>query len=76
MRGNASPDAVHVAACRLDDRLVACAHAVKQRPTRRALTNPWVIASAAVVFLLLPRRFKKPILRAALPLALGLLKGR
>lgn len=76
MSRNASPDAVQVAACRLDHRLVACAHAVEQRPTRRALTNPWVIASAAVVFLLLPRRFKKPILQAALPMALGLLKHR
>jgi len=76
MNRNASPDAVQVAACRLDERLVACAKAVEQRPTRRALTNPWVIASAAAVFLLLPRRFKKPVLKAALPMALGMLRSR
>lgn len=76
MNHSESHDAVRVAARRLDQRLVACAEAVEQRPTRRALTNPWVIASAAAVFLLLPRRFKKPVLRAALPMAWGLLQRR
>jgi hypothetical protein len=77
MSRNASPDAVQLAARRLDHRLVACAQAVEQRPTRRALTNPWVIAGGvAVVFLLLPRRYRMPIFKAALPVALGLLKGR
>lgn len=77
MSRNASPDAVQLAACRLDHRLVACAQAVEQRPTRRVLLNPWVIAGgAAAVFLLLPRRFRMPVLKAALPVALGLLKIR
>jgi hypothetical protein len=77
MSRNASPDAVQLAACRLDRRLVACAQAVEQRPTRRVLTNPWVFAAgAAAVLLLLPRRFRMPIFKAALPVALGLLKHR
>lgn len=44
------------------------------QPLIRTLANPWVIAAA--VFLLLPRRVKRPLLKAALPLALGLLKAR
>lgn len=46
------------------------------QPLIRTLANPWVIASAAVAFLLLPRRVKRPLLKAALPLALGLVKAR
>lgn len=46
------------------------------QPLIRKLANPWVIAGAAVAFLLLPRRVKRPLLKAALPLALGLLKAR
>ena len=38
--------------------------------------NPWVVAGAAAAFLLLPRRFRRPLLKAAMPLALGLLKLR
>ncbi len=45
------------------------------QPLIRKLANPWVIAAAAA-FLLLPRRVKRPLLKAALPLALGLLKAR
>lgn len=76
MSRDPSPVAVQLAARRLDDRLVACAQAVEQPPTRRALMNPWVIVGAVAAFVFLPRRFKKPVLKAALPLALGLLKSR
>lgn len=76
MSRDRSPANVHLAASRLDQRLVACAQAVEQRPTRRALMNPWVIVGVVAAFAFLPRRFKKPVLKAALPMALGLLKSR
>jgi len=76
MSPNASPDAVQRAARPFDHRLMPGTQAAQRRPTRRALTKPWVIASAAVVFLLLPRRYKKSVLKAALPLALGLFNNR
>lgn len=76
MKRDSSPLAVQQAAQRLDNRLVACAHAVEQRPTRSALMNPWVIVGVIAAFVLLPRRFKKPVLKAAVPIALGLLKSR
>jgi hypothetical protein len=76
MSRDASSDAVQLAARRLDHRLVACATAVEQRPTRRALMNPWVIVGVVAAFAFLPRRFKKPVLKAAWPMALGLLRSR
>lgn len=76
MSRESSPEAVELAARRLDQRLVACANAVEQRPTGRLLSNPWVIGGVIVAFALLPRRFKKPVLKAAWPMALGLMKLR
>lgn len=76
MSRDASPANVKLAARRLDARLVACAQAVEQPPTRRALMNPWVIVGAVAVFALMPRRFRKPVFKAAWPMALGLLKLR
>jgi hypothetical protein len=76
MSRDPSPAAVQRAARRLDRRLVDCANAVERRPLRHALMNPWVIAGAIAAFVLLPRRFRKPALKAALPMALGLFKAR
>lgn len=76
MSRESSPEVVRSAARRLDQRLVACAEAVERRPTGRLLSNPWVIGGFIVAFALLPRRFKKPVLKAIWPMALGLLKHR
>lgn len=76
MNRNSSPDAVELASERLDRRLVACADDVRRRPSQRMLTHPWVIAGIVAAFIVLPRRYKKPVLKAAWPIALGLLKAR
>lgn len=76
MTRDASPDAVRHAAARLDQRLATCAQAVASPPTQGLLRNPWIIAGVAVAFALLPRRYKKPVLKAAVPMALGLLRLR
>lgn len=75
-----SPDpagvAVQRAARRLDRRLVDSATALERRPTRHPLANPWVIAGLVAAVVLLPRRIRKPLANAALPVALGLLRSR
>lgn len=76
MSSKASPEAVQRARRRREHGRVTGAQPETQRPARSALLTPWAIAGAVAVFILLPRRFKKPVLKAALPLALGLIRAR
>jgi hypothetical protein len=68
---------VRRAAVRYDASLVRAAQHVRAKTMRRHATNaaPWMLAAAALALVVLPKRLRRPVLGAAMPLLLASAKS-
>ncbi len=68
--------AVKQAALAFDRGLVTASQRVRARSQRHPTSlAPWALAAAALALVLMPKRMRKPVLSAGLPLALTWVRG-